>query len=138
WDGSYFATARVASTRAYQEADVRNPRDELSLIEVHDCFSVAELFIMEDLHISAEGRALNDVLDGFYDAGGSVPCQIDGGLKCFGHPIGASGLRMLYELYLQMTERAGERQLEREHRFGLTHNLGGAPHANVASVKILG
>jgi acetyl-CoA C-acetyltransferase len=138
WDGSYFATTRVASTRAYQEADVRSPREELSLIEVHDCFSVTELVTMEDLHISAEGRAINDVLDGFYDAGGSVPCQIDGGLKCFGHPIGASGLRMIYEIYLQMLGRAGERQRQDAPRLGLTHNLGGFPHQNVCSISIIG
>jgi acetyl-CoA C-acetyltransferase len=138
WDGSYFATTRVASTRAYQEADVRNPRDELSLIEVHDCFSVTELVTMEDLHISPEGRAIADVLDGFYDSTGTVPCQIDGGLKCFGHPIGASGLRMIYEIYLQMLGRAGERQREDAPRLGLTHNLGGFPHQNVCSVSIIG
>jgi acetyl-CoA C-acetyltransferase len=138
WDGSYFATTRVASTRAYQEADVKNPRDELDLIEVHDCFSVTELVTMEDLHISAEGQAINDVLDGFYDAGGSVPCQIDGGLKCFGHPIGASGLRMIYEIYLQMLGRAGERQRTDAPRLGLTHNLGGFPHQNVCSISIVG
>jgi acetyl-CoA C-acetyltransferase len=138
WDGSYFATTRVASTRAYQEADVRNPREELSLIEVHDCFSVTELVTMEDLHISPEGRGINDVLDGFYDATGSVPCQIDGGLKCFGHPIGASGLRMIYEIYLQMLGRAGERQRKDAPRLGLTHNLGGFPHQNVCSVSIVG
>jgi acetyl-CoA C-acetyltransferase len=138
WDGSYFATTRVASTRAYQEADVRNPRDELSLIEVHDCFSVTELVTMEDLHISPEGRAIADVLDGFYDSTGTVPCQIDGGLKCFGHPIGASGLRMIYEIYLQMLGRAGERQRQDAPRLGLTHNLGGFPHQNVCSVSIIG
>lgn len=138
WDGSYFATTRIASKRAYQEAGVENPRDEINLIEVHDCFSVTELVTMEDLHISAEGRAVFDVLDGFYDAGGTVPCQIDGGLKCFGHPIGASGLRMIYELYLQMQGRAGERQRKDLPRLGLTHNLGGFPHQNVCSISIVG
>ena len=81
---------------------------------MHDCFSVTELVTMEDLHISPEGGAIKDVLDGFYDADGKVPCQIDGGLKCFGHPIGASGLRMIYEMYLQMQGRAGERQRKQE------------------------
>ena len=71
---------------------------------------------MEDLHISPEGGAIKDVLDGFYDADGKMPCQIDGGLKCFGHPIGASGLRMIYEMYLQMQGRAGERQRKQEPR----------------------
>jgi acetyl-CoA C-acetyltransferase len=138
WDGSYFATTRVASKRAYQEAGVKDPRAEIDLIEVHDCFSVTELVTMEDLHISAEGRAINDVLDGFYDADGTIPCQIDGGLKCFGHPIGASGLRMIYELYLQMQGRAGPRQRAKEPTLGLTHNLGGFPHQNVCSISIIG
>lgn len=93
-------------------------------MEVHDCFSVTELVAMEDLGISEEGRATYDVLDGFYDADGKVPCQIDGGMKCFGHPIGASGLRMGYEIYNQLLGRAGERQL-RDPRYGLAHNLGG-------------
>ena len=138
WDGSYFMTTRVASARAYAEAGIEKPRDEISLTEVHDCFSVTELVTMEDLHISSEGGAIKDVMDGYYDAEGSVPCQIDGGLKCFGHPIGASGLRMLYEVYLQMQGRAGERQRSSEPVFGLTHNLGGFPHQNVCSVVIVG
>ena len=138
WDCTHFATTRVAAKRAYAEAGITNPREELSLIEVHDCFSITELVTMEDLFISPEGGAVTDVLDGFYDAGGTIPCQIDGGLKCFGHPIGASGLRMLYEMYLQLTGRAGDRQVERESKFGLTHNLGGQPHANVCSITIVG
>ena len=77
------------------------------MIEVHDCFSITELVTMEDLGISADGEAVKDVLDGFYDADGQLPCQIDGGLKCFGHPIGASGLRMVYENYLQLQGRVG-------------------------------
>jgi len=137
WDGSYFHTARIASKRAYEEAGVTRPREEISLAEVHDCFSVTELVTMEDLFLSEEGQAWRDYLDGFYDADGGLPCQIDGGLKCFGHPIGASGLRMVYELYLQFTGRAGPRQLS-EPKLGLTHNLGGAPHQNVCSVAIIG
>jgi acetyl-CoA C-acetyltransferase len=137
WDGSYFMTARIASKRAYEEAGIRNPREEISLAEVHDCFSVTELVTMEDLFLSPEGGGVKDVLDGFYDSTGDLPCQIDGGLKCFGHPIGASGLRMLYEVYLQLQGRAGARQTKDPVR-GLTHNLGGAPHQNVCSVAIIG
>ena len=131
-------TTRVAASRAYQEAGIANPREAISLTEVHDCFSVTELITMEDLHLSPEGGAITDVLDGVFDADGALPCQIDGGLKCFGHPIGASGLRMLYELYLQMQGRAGRRQRAAEPVFGLTHNLGGFPHQNVSSVVIVG
>ncbi len=138
WDGSYFATARAAAKRAYQEAGIDKPREQLSLVEAHDCFSITELVTMEDLFISPEGGAVKDVLDGFYDAEGKVPCQIDGGLKCFGHPIGASGLRMIYEIYLQMLGRAGARQRDQEPVRGLVHNLGGFPHQNVCSIAIIG
>ena len=138
WDGSYFITTRAASTRAYEEAGITNPREAVSLTEVHDCFSITELVTMEDLHISPEGGAIKDVMDGFFDSDGTLPCQIDGGLKCFGHPIGASGLRMLYEVYLQMQGLAGERQRADNPVFGLTHNLGGFPHQNVCSVVIVG
>lgn len=137
WDGSYLHTARIAARRAYQEAGIRNPRQELSLTEVHDCFSITELVTMEDLGLSEEGGAVRDVLDGVFDAEGQVPCQIDGGLKCFGHPVGASGIRMLYEIYLQLQGRAGPRQL-RDPRLGLIHNLGGQPAQNVCSVSIVG
>lgn len=138
WDGTHFVTTRIAATRAYEEAGITDPRAQLSLIEVHDCFSVTELVTMEDLHVSPQGGAIKDVMDGFYDADGELPCQIDGGLKCFGHPIGASGLRMIYEMYLQMLGRAGPRQRSDEPVFGLTHNLGGFPHQNVCSISIVG
>ncbi|CAO3424575.1 acetyl-CoA acetyltransferase [Azospirillum doebereinerae] len=137
WDGSHVATARVAAARAYAEAGIADPRRDLNLTEVHDCFSVTELVTMEDLGLSPDGGAVRDVLDGVFDAEGALPCQIDGGLKCFGHPIGASGLRMVYELYLQLLGRAGPRQ-RADVRLGLTHNLGGAPHQNVCSVAIIG
>jgi len=138
WDGSHFITTRTAAKRAYKEAGIEKPREQISMFEVHDCFSITELVTMEDLFISPEGGAVKDVMDGFYDADGPVPCQIDGGLKCFGHPIGASGLRMIYEMYLQMQGRAGERQRSDEPVFGMTHNLGGFPHQNVCSVAIIG
>ena len=137
WDGSYFHTARIAAKKAYREAGIEDPRRQISMMEVHDCFSITELVTMEDLFISEEGKGWRDVMDGFYDADGGVPCQIDGGLKCFGHPIGASGLRMLYEMYLQLQGRAGERQLANP-IIGMTHNLGGGPSSNVCSVAIVG
>ncbi|MEJ8567353.1 acetyl-CoA acetyltransferase [Elongatibacter sediminis] len=137
WDGAHTVTTRLAAERAYREAGITRPLEELSLFEVHDCFSITELVVMEDLGLSEPGRAVADVLDGRYDIDGVLPCQTDGGLKCFGHPIGASGLRMAYEIYLQLSGRAGERQLDAP-RLGLTHNLGGVPNRNVASVSIFG
>lgn len=137
WDGSYLLTTRVAAERAYKEAGITNPRSELDMTEVHDCFSITELVVMEDLNLADQGGAIKAVLDGNFDRDGEVPCQIDGGLKCFGHPIGASGLRMAYEIYLQLLGRAGERQLSSP-SLGLTHNLGGQPYRNVASVSVFG
>jgi acetyl-CoA C-acetyltransferase len=138
WDGSHVRNTRMAAQRAYAEAGISDPRKQLSLIEVHDCFSITELVTMEDLFISEPGRAVHDVLDGFYDRDGNgVPCQVDGGLKCFGHPIAASGLRMAYEIYNQLQGRAGARQLANP-TTGLTHNLGGVPYQGIAAVSILG
>jgi len=137
WDGSYTLTTRLAAQRAYAEAGISAPREAIDLMEVHDCFSITELVVMEDLGFSDAGRAPYDVLAGRYDRDGAIPCQLDGGLKCFGHPIGATGLRMAYEVYLQLLGRAGERQLPAP-ALGLTHNLGGIPNRNVASVAIFG
>lgn len=137
WDGDHFVTTDKCSTKAYEEAGITNPREEISMMELHDCFSITELVTYEDMHISERGEAWKDSLDGFYNRDGKVPCQIDGGLKCFGHPIGASGLRMIYEMYLQLLGRAGERQLENP-RYGLTHNLGGFPAQNVCAISIVG
>src|SRR6202453_4754088 len=74
WDGSYVRNTRIAAKKAYQEAGIRNPRKELSTMEVHDCFSITELVTMEDLGVSEDGGAVKDVLDGFYTADGGVPC----------------------------------------------------------------
>lgn len=137
WDGSYVHTARIAAKKAYAEAGISDPRKEISMTEVHDCFSITEMVTMEDLGLSKEGEAVKDVLDGVFDADGEVPCQIDGGLKCFGHPVGASGIRMLYEMYLQLQGRADERQLANP-KTGLIHNLGGQPSQNICSISIVG
>jgi acetyl-CoA C-acetyltransferase len=137
WDGSYVQNTRNAARAAYQEAGITNPRRELSAIEVHDCFSITELVTMEDLGVSEDGHAWKDILDGVFDADGKLPCQIDGGLKCFGHPIGASGLRMVYEHYLQLHGRAGARQLK-DPKLGLSHNLGGVPYNGVCAISIVG
>jgi acetyl-CoA C-acetyltransferase len=137
WDGTNFVTTDKCATATYKEAGITNPREEISMFECHDCFSITELVTYEDLHLSERGQAWKDALNGMYDRDGKIPAQIDGGLKCFGHPIGASGLRMIYEMYLQLQGRADKRQLENP-RYGLTHNLGGFPHQNVCAISIVG
>jgi acetyl-CoA C-acetyltransferase len=137
YDYTHVETTTRAASKAYQEAGINNPREELSLMEVHDCFSITELVTYEDLQISPRGRAREDVESGFFDLDGKLPCQPDGGLKCFGHPIGASGLRMVYEIYKQLQGKAEQRQVK-DPVLGLTHNLGGQPPLSICSVCILG
>jgi acetyl-CoA C-acetyltransferase len=138
WDGAHFVTTRRAAQKAYEEAGIKDPREEITMMDVHDCFSITEFVTMEDLHISPKGGAYEDVMSGFYDLDGKVPCQIDGGLKCFGHPIGASGLRMIYAMYEQLLERVPEERRVKRLNYGLTHNLGGTPAKNVAAISIIG
>ena len=138
WDGASLMTTRAAAKRAYEEAGIKDPRKELSMMEVHDCFSITEMVTMEDLGVSPEGGAPEDVLNGFFDLDGQIPCQPDGGLKCFGHPIGASGLRMIFEMYNQLLGRWPEDRAVKDPKFGLTHNLGGVPNNNVCSIAIFG
>jgi acetyl-CoA C-acetyltransferase len=126
-----------AGMEAYRQAGIKNPRGEISMAEVHDCFTPTELVIYEDLGFSERGRAWQDVLNGVFDLDGELPVNPDGGLKSFGHPIGASGLRMLYEMYKQLQGKAGPRQIANP-RIGLTHNLGGLPWQCVVSVSIVG
>jgi acetyl-CoA C-acetyltransferase len=128
----------VRSARdAYQQAGIDDPNRQLSLAEVHDCFTPTELILMEDFGFSERGRAVKDALAGEFDADGRLPINVDGGLKSFGHPVGASGLRMLYEAWLQFQGSAGERQI-RDARTALTHNLGGRPGGCVSFVSIVG
>ncbi len=135
-----FTTFRevVATARdAYSQAGITDPRRQISMAEVHDCFTPTELVLYEDLGFSPRGTAWQDVMDGFFDLEGKLPVNPDGGLKSFGHPIGASGLRMMYEMWLQMRGEAGPRQIKNP-KVGLTHNLGGAPGRCVSFVSVVG
>jgi len=137
FDWSHVEETVRAGERAYAEAGIKNPREEISMAEVHDCFTITELVIMEDLKFSERGKAPDDIRSGFFDLDGGLPVNTDGGLKCFGHPIGASGLRMMYEVYKQMQQKADKRQIKNP-RLGLTHNLGGTPATCSVSVIIAG
>ena len=127
---------------AYRQAGITDPRAELAMAEVHDCFTPTELVLMEDLGFSERGLGWKDVLAGTFDRGGELPVNPDGGLKSFGHPIGASGLRMLFECWLQLRGQAPpERQIAsvgEGRSLGMTHNLGGAPGECVSFVSIVG
>lgn len=126
-----------ASRKVYEEAGIKDPRREISVAEVHDCFTCHELILYEDLGFSPRGKAREDIDAGAFTLQGDLPVNTDGGLKCFGHPLGASGLRMMYEVYLQLRGKAGPRQVKAP-RLGLTHNLGGNPGMGVGSCVIVG
>jgi acetyl-CoA C-acetyltransferase len=124
-----------SSHKAYEMAGIKNPREELSLAEVHDCFSITELLIYEDFGFSPRGKAKEDVDLGFFTRQGGLPVNVDGGLKCFGHPVGASGLRMTYEIYKQLQGKADlpARQIPNP-RLGLSHTFGGPPQMSAVAI----
>jgi acetyl-CoA C-acetyltransferase len=97
---------------------------------------------MEDLQFSERGMAWKDIESGRFDLNGELPVNPDGGLKSFGHPVGASGLRMMFEAYLQLRREAPEDRtissIEGDRNLALTHNLGGYPGEMVSFVSILG
>jgi acetyl-CoA C-acetyltransferase len=137
YDYTTFNEVVACARDAYAQAGIVEPRRQLSLAEVHDCFTPTELVLMEDMGFSARGEAWRDELAGVFDLDGELPVNPDGGLKSFGHPVGASGLRMLLECWLQMRGEAGERQLDSP-TLGLTHNLGGRPGSCVSFIAIVG
>ncbi|MBW3662321.1 MAG: acetyl-CoA acetyltransferase [Actinobacteria bacterium] len=138
YDHTTFPEVVASAADAYQQAGLDDPRADLMLAEVHDCFTPTEMVLMEDLGFAERGHAWKEVLAGTFDLDGVLPVNPDGGLKSFGHPIGASGLRMLYECWLQLRGEAGERQISNGRTMALTQNLGGGPGHAVSFVSVVG
>src|SRR3954464_622317 len=138
YDYTTFTEVTRSAEDAYRQAGIDDPRASLAMAEVHDCFTPTELVLMEDLGFAQRGMAWKEVLAGTFDLDGELAVNPDGGLKSFGHPIGASGLRMLFECWLQLRGEAGERQISNGKKLGLTHNLGGAPGECVSFVSVVG
>jgi acetyl-CoA C-acetyltransferase len=138
YDYTTFVEVVRAAEDAYRQAGIQDPRAELAMAEVHDCFTPTELVLMEDLGFAPRGMAWKEVLAGTFDLDGDLAVNPDGGLKSFGHPIGASGLRMLFECWLQLRGEAGDRQINNGKKLALTHNLGGSPGECVSFVGVVG
>jgi acetyl-CoA C-acetyltransferase len=139
YDYTHFPEVETSVDDAYAQAGITDPRHELAMAEVHDCFTPTELVLMEDLGFAARGTAWKEVLAGTFDLRGELPVNPDGGLKSFGHPVGASGLRMLFECWLQLRgEAPEERRIGNDRALALTHNLGGYPGEMVSFVSIVG
>ena len=140
YDYTHFPECEAAAADAYAQAGITDPRRQLAMAEVHDCFTPTELVLMEDLGFAPRGTAWKEVLAGAFGLEGDLPVNPDGGLKSFGHPVGASGLRMFFECWLQMRHEAPpERQIATTDRgLALTHNLGGYPGEMVSFVSVVG
>jgi len=115
--------AKLAAKQAYDMAGVK-PTD-IDLAEVHDCFTIAEIIAYEDLGFCKPGKGGKLVEEGVTALGGRLPVNTSGGLKSKGHPVGATGTAQACELFLQLTEQAGKRQVD-DAEIGLAHNVGGS------------
>jgi len=135
YDYTHVEESARAASAAYAEAGIA--AHDITHAEVHDCFTITELVTYEDLGWSPRGKAAVDVAAGTFHRDGKLPVNTDGGLKCFGHPLGATGLRMIYEVCLQLQGRAEARQIKNP-RLGLTHNIGGTTAGAAVSVIIAG
>jgi acetyl-CoA C-acetyltransferase len=141
YDYTTFPEIVECAQDAYQQAGITDPRAQLAMAEVHDCFTPTELVLMEDLGFCERGTAWREIEAGAFDLEGPLPVNPDGGLKSFGHPVGASGLRMMFEAWLQLRGEAPEdRRITTwpQRDLALTHNLGGYPGEMVSFISILG
>ncbi len=139
YDFTYWPETEYACRQAYNMAGIKDPRKELDLAEVHDCFSISELICYESLGFCDKGKAREDIDADTFAQEGEIPVNLSGGLKCFGHPVGASGCREIYEIYKQIQGKAElpSRQLQNV-RLGLTHNQGGHPGRFQCGVSVIG
>jgi acetyl-CoA C-acetyltransferase len=124
-----------AAKDAYAQAGIDEPFRELDVVQLHDCFTLTEMLTYEDLGLCKKGEAKDYVASGAFGLTGELPVNTDGGLKSFGHPTGATGVRMIYENTLQLQGRAGDRQIKNAN-LALSHNIGGPP--TTCGIAILG
>lgn len=129
-----FPATTMAAEQAYEMAGISDPVKEIDFAEVHDCFTITEILNYEDLKLCKKGEGGKFIEEGRSAHGGDFPVNVSGGLKTFGHPIGATGVRMIYEVTRQLQGKCGERQVPNA-TTGMAHNLGG-PGA-VGAVAIL-
>ena len=139
YDYTHWEETQRAARQAYADAGIKDPRQDIDMCEVHDCFSIAELMCYEDLGFCEKGKAKYDIEAGTFALDGKHPFNVGGGLKSFGHPVGASGIREVFEGYVEILGRAQspERQIKNV-EMALAHNQGGNPGRFIASVCIVG
>ncbi len=130
-DGGYvFPWTRKAITDAYGRAGLAGPQD-LDAIETHDCFSITEYMAIEHFGLTAPGEAWKAIEEGRIAMDGDIPINASGGLIGLGHPVGATGVRMVLDAFKQTSGRAGDMQVEGARTVG-TFNVGGSGTTNVS------
>jgi acetyl-CoA C-acetyltransferase len=137
YDYTGLPEARKAAKKAYAMARIVDPANEIDHASVFDLTTAAELMAYEDLGLAPPGKAVDCVLDGLFDIEGRIPTNTDGGLISNGYQAGSSGIRQVYESFLQLTGAAGERQLP-DVRRSLVYSAGGAVGSFSAFVQIFG
>lgn len=122
-----------AANIAFEKAKIN--RRDIGIAEIHDCFSIAEILAMEDLGFwrKGEGGKIIKELSTMYGNGGDLIVNTSGGLKAAGHPVGATGIKQIGEIFLQLTEQAEKRQVKNV-RYGLAHNVGGSGGTAVVTI----
>lgn len=125
-------SARLAGQQAFKMAGIK-PKD-IDFAEVHDCFTIAEIIATEDLGFFKPGEGGRMAEEGQTSRDGKKPINLSGGLKSKGHPVGASGVGQVVEVWKQLRGDAGSRQLKGELKYGLTHNVGGTGQTTVVHI----
>jgi len=123
--------AKIAAKKAYEESNFSPGK--IDVAEVHDCFTIAEIMAYEDLGFVEKGKGGKFIEDGETKINGSIPVNTSGGLKACGHPVGATGIKQVCEIVMQLRGEAGERQVK-DARVGLTHNVGGSGATCVVNI----
>jgi acetyl-CoA acyltransferase len=131
-DPLFMHTAHAAAQEAYRDSGL-GARD-MGVAEVHDCFSITELELYEALDFAAKGHAIGLVKDGTVLLGGKLPVNTGGGLMAFGHPVGATGVKQVLEIYKQQKGQAGAYQMPSRPAHGITANVGGDDRTAVVTV----
>jgi acetyl-CoA C-acetyltransferase len=132
-DLTFSKAANLAANRALEMAGKK--LSDIQFAEVHDCFSIAELVILESIGFFKPGKAGQATLDGVTALDGSMPINTSGGLKSKGHPVGATGIAQIVEVYKQLTGQAeGGRQLKTKPTIGMAHNMGGSGASSVVHI----
>jgi len=126
------ATTATAARRAYATAEVTP--NQIDIAEVHDCFTITELLMYEALGFAAKGEAATLVREGHVAIEGRLPVNTGGGLVGFGHPVGATGVKQILEIYRQMKGRCGDYQVPNLPRLGITANMGGDDKTAVVTI----